>query len=136
MPIWRHFILNLNISAILNEFFVFQKKNPQPTFPPEILEIVFFLCDNFLQLTLVCPSFNEIISDSPSLMDRLTLDWDRLTSEWDARNSRISTLLESDRKYGRLVLYLKDLVHFPRLMCFIEKHKRTLKHSKLLEKWL
>lgn len=49
--------------------------NPELKLPVEIIEMILMHCDDPLELSLVSPTFNDIISRSLLLMSHLTVDW-------------------------------------------------------------
>lgn len=65
-------------------------------YPPEVIEMIFFHCENILALTLVCPSFNCIISNSPMLMKKLTVRWKAKKSCWRISTSYIGITVEPE----------------------------------------
>lgn len=94
--------------------------------------MIFAHCDEIIKLTMVCPKFNNIISNSHLLMSRLQV---RLRKT----KKSIRKLLQSDRKYKRLSIDNNDPENAEQVNLFVEKHQRTLreltinysKHSEL-----
>lgn len=81
--------------------------------PNEIIEMIFFHCDNILKLTLVCPSLNILISQSPTLMGKVKVTWN-------------AELLKSSRKYSRLSFFQVHPIDWEQLITFIKKYKKSL----------
>lgn len=105
--------------------------------PAEIIEMIFAHDRNLLALTLVCPSFNDFISQSPSLMRKVNVKF---------RNSSRQTwnhMIQSERKYRNLYIQELDPSKWHQLMNFIEKHVQNLRgitfpityHSFQSHKW-
>lgn len=58
--------------------------------------MIFFHCEKILALTLVCPSFNCIISNSPMLMKKLTVKWKATKSSWRISRSYVGITVEPE----------------------------------------
>lgn len=83
--------------------------SPLQNLPKEVLEDIFLLCErpDLLKLTLVCKSFNQIISNSTNLMKMVHIDINRSHSD-DAK-------WNGTRKYSQLYVH-KMHSEFPKII--------------------
>lgn len=79
--------------------------------------MIFAQNGNLLGLTLVCPAFNSIISNSSMLLKKVMFKWARMR--------------DSDRKYGSLDLEDVERRNWQQVYAFVKKHKRTLVNLKI-----
>lgn len=105
--------------------------------------MIFIHCDKVLELTLVCPTFNDIILKSALLMRRMSVMWFASESRPLGNVVRLfehqcnrqyrglpanyhRTLMHSERKYGSLCFAAGGPDQWEPVNSFIEKHQDTL----------
>lgn len=90
-------------------FLLFSEKCRSLELPREIIEMIFAHDDNLLQLTMVCPAFNAIISNSSMLLRKVLYKWKQMP--------------HSDRKYGSLDLQDVGPTNFQQVFAFVKNTK-------------
>lgn len=90
------------------------------------MEMIFVHCEDILEITLVCPTFNAIVSQSARIMEKLTAKWPSPINFHQLDQRSTDSLLESNRKYRRLELKDLEPSDCEKIIVFIRQHKRTL----------